>query len=67
MQEPKKQKPVIVAGKDTSEVDVDYFLIPVNIRDHEGPLTCSFPVENRLLPQGKSLASCKSCLASQLL
>lgn len=57
MQEPKKQKPVIVAGKDTSEVDVDYFLIPVNIRDHEGPLTCSFPVENRLLPQGKSLSS----------
>ena len=43
---------MIVAGKDVGEVDVDYFLIPVNIRDHEGPLRCSFPVENRLLPQG---------------
>ncbi len=54
-QEPKKQKPAIVAGKDTGEVDVDYFLIPVNIRDHEGPLKCLFPIENRLLPQGKFL------------
>lgn len=52
VQEPKKKDPVIVAGKDIAEVDVDYFLIPVNIRDHEGPLQAAFPVENRLLPQG---------------
>ena len=46
-----------MAGKDISEVDMDYFLIPVNIRDHEGPLGCSFPIENRLLPQGAQASS----------
>ena len=51
-QDPKNEAPVIVAVKDLGEVDNDYFLIPVGIRDHEGPLYCSFPVENRLLPQG---------------
>ena len=56
-QEPKKKDPVIVVGKDVSEVDVDYFLIPVHIRDHEGPLLSSFPVENRLLPQGELYTS----------
>lgn len=45
---------MIVAVKDLGEVDNDYFLIPVGIRDHEGPLAASFPVENRLLPQGVS-------------
>lgn len=51
--EPTKKDPVIVAGKDVSEVDNDYFLLPVSILDHEGPLMTVFPVENRLLPQGK--------------
>lgn len=51
-QEPDKKYPVIVAGKDVDEVDNDFFLCPVNILDHKGPLSCSFPVENRLLPQG---------------
>lgn len=32
-------------------MDNDYFLVPVNILGHDGPLTTSFPVENRLLPQ----------------
>lgn len=41
-----------MAVKDLGEVDNDYFLIPVGIRDHEGGLHTSFPVENRLLPQG---------------
>ena len=50
--EPKKKNPVIVAGKDASQVDNDYFLVPVPIRDHGGPLRSSFAVENRLLPQG---------------
>ena len=53
MQEPTQKQPVIVAGKDVKEVDNDYFLIPVKIMDHEGPLTAGFPIENRLLPQGK--------------
>ena len=44
-----------MAVKDLGEVDNDYFLIPVGIRDHEGGLRASFPVENRLLPQGVSL------------
>ena len=53
MQEPKNERPVVVAGKDQGEVDNDYLLIPVNILDHEGPLSAAFPVENRLLPQGE--------------
>uniref|UniRef100_A0A7S0S117 MPN domain-containing protein n=1 Tax=Chlamydomonas leiostraca TaxID=1034604 RepID=A0A7S0S117_9CHLO len=52
--EPDLKDPVIVASKDVGEVDNDYFLVPVNIRDHDGPLATSFPVENRLLPQGKA-------------
>ncbi|DBA78069.1 hypothetical protein WJX79_008629 [Trebouxia sp. C0005] len=52
--EPTQKQPVIVAGKDVKEVDNDYFLIPVKIMDHEGPLTAGFPIENRLLPQGPS-------------
>lgn len=52
LQEPTHKQPVIVAGKDVKEVDNDYFLIPVSIKDHEGPLRTTFPVENRLLPQG---------------
>ena len=52
--EPKNATPVILAGKDVGEVDNDYFLIPVGIRDHEGPLGSSFAIENRLLPQGKA-------------
>ncbi len=53
MQEPQHKAPVIVAGKDVGEVDNDYLLIPVNILDHEGPLSATFPIENRLLPQGQ--------------
>jgi nuclear protein localization family protein 4 len=44
--------PVIVGGKDTSEVDVDYFLVPVSIKDHESIVMNSFAIENRLLAQG---------------
>lgn len=51
--EPDVKDPVIVAGRDVSEVDNDWFLCPVKILDHQGPLLSSFPVENRLLPQGK--------------
>lgn len=47
---------MIVAGKDVGEVDTDYLLLPVSIRDHEGTLGASFPIENRLLPQGARLA-----------
>mmetsp|Transcript_20771 Transcript_20771/g.62557 ORF Transcript_20771/g.62557 Transcript_20771/m.62557 type:complete len:413 (-) Transcript_20771:823-2061(-) len=71
--EPNNPTPVIVAVKDLGEVDNDYFLIPVGIRDHEGPLKSSFPVENRLVAQdavelrehlqkfkGRPLAECLS-------
>ncbi|PSC72970.1 NPL4 1 [Micractinium conductrix] len=61
--DPKDETPVIVAGKDQGEVDTDYFLIPVAVRDHEGPLENKFPVENRLLPQGT--AELKSHLAAR--
>ncbi|KAL4446805.1 hypothetical protein ABPG77_008049 [Micractinium sp. CCAP 211/92] len=50
--DPKDETPVIVASKDQGEVDNDYFLVPVAVKDHEGPLENKFPVENRLLPQG---------------
>ena len=54
---------MIVAGKDQGEVDNDYLLIPVNILDHEGPLSSSFPVENRLLPQGQAFTKNASLIA----
>ena len=54
MQEPKQKLPVIVAGKDVKEVDNDYFLIPIKILDHEGPLQTDFAIENRLTPQGEA-------------
>lgn len=38
-------------GKDASSVDNDWFLCPLKILDHEGPLGATFPVENRLTPQ----------------
>lgn len=50
--DPKKERPAMIAAKDVGEVDNDYFLVPVPIRDHAGPLSATFPIENRLLPQG---------------
>eukprot|EP00271_Cylindrocystis_brebissonii_P009350 TRINITY_DN24131_c0_g1_i1.p1 TRINITY_DN24131_c0_g1~~TRINITY_DN24131_c0_g1_i1.p1 ORF type:complete len:406 (+),score=71.87 TRINITY_DN24131_c0_g1_i1:483-1700(+) len=46
----KMKSEVIVLGKDAHEVDNDFFLVPVRIGDHEGPLKTTFPVENRILP-----------------
>eukprot|EP00958_Prasinococcus_capsulatus_P025354 scaffold4263_cov260-Prasinococcus_capsulatus_cf.AAC.1 len=41
------------AGKDVTEVDNDFFLVPVSILNHNSDrLKCSFPVENRIIPQG---------------
>mmetsp|Transcript_21187 Transcript_21187/g.35525 ORF Transcript_21187/g.35525 Transcript_21187/m.35525 type:complete len:408 (+) Transcript_21187:126-1349(+) len=47
----KVTKEVIVAAKDTLDIDTDFLLVVVPILDHEGPLTCTFPVENRLISQ----------------
>lgn len=66
LQEPTQKQPVIVAGKDVKEVDNDYFLIPVKIMDHEGPLRSSFPVENRLLPQGQNILLVSKATANML-
>ena len=52
--DPKIEKPVVVAGRDAKQVDNEWFLCPVKILDHEGPLRCDFPVENRLTAQGKA-------------
>lgn len=49
--DPSSADPVMVSGRGASEVDNDYFLCPVKILDHEGPLLTQFPVENRLVPQ----------------
>uniref|UniRef100_A0A5B7CAK5 Putative NPL4-like protein 1 n=1 Tax=Davidia involucrata TaxID=16924 RepID=A0A5B7CAK5_DAVIN len=44
------KKDVVVGGKDTREVDNDFFLVVVKIFDHQGPLSSTFPVENRNTP-----------------
>lgn len=48
---PRTLPPPCFAGNDADHVDCDWFLCPVKILDHEGPLITSFPVENRLVPQ----------------
>ena len=53
-----------MAGKDASEVDNTYFLLPVGILDHEGPLGASFPIENRHLPQGTLCSAAACCMHS---
>ncbi|CAI0387429.1 unnamed protein product [Linum tenue] len=41
------KKDVVVGVKDVKEVDNDFFLVVVKILDHMGPLTSTFPIENR--------------------
>ncbi|XP_058738909.1 NPL4-like protein 1 [Vicia villosa] len=43
------KKDVVVGVKDTKEVDNDFFLVVVKIADHQGPLSSTFPVENRII------------------
>lgn len=43
----KMKKDVVVGVKDTREVDNDFFLVVVKILDHQGPLSSTFPIENR--------------------
>ncbi|XP_072954682.1 NPL4-like protein [Typha angustifolia] len=42
------KKEVVVGVKDMKEVDNDFFLVPVKISDHQGSLSTSFPIENRI-------------------
>ncbi|GAB2279345.1 hypothetical protein Dimus_013987 [Dionaea muscipula] len=44
------KKDVVVGGKDVREVDNDFFLVVVKIFDHQGPLSTTFPIENRATP-----------------
>ncbi|PSS06427.1 NPL4-like protein [Actinidia chinensis var. chinensis] len=44
------KKDVVVGVKDTKEVDNDFFLVVVKIFDHQGPLSATFPIENRNTP-----------------
>ncbi|XP_042491427.1 NPL4-like protein 1 [Macadamia integrifolia] len=44
------KKDVVVGVKDTKEVDNDFFLVVVKILDHQGPLSSTFPIENRNTP-----------------
>ncbi|KAI4301330.1 hypothetical protein L6164_034618 [Bauhinia variegata] len=46
----KMKKDVMVGVKDTREVDNDFFLVVVKISDHQGPLSSTFPIENRNTP-----------------
>ncbi|XP_050238601.1 NPL4-like protein 1 [Mercurialis annua] len=43
------KKDVVVGVKDIREVDNDFFLVVVKILDHQGPISSSFPVENRII------------------
>ncbi|KAJ0052147.1 hypothetical protein Pint_01084 [Pistacia integerrima] len=43
----KMKKDVVVGVKDVKEVDNDFFLVVVKILDHQGPLSSTFPIENR--------------------
>uniref|UniRef100_A0A0D6R0B3 MPN domain-containing protein n=1 Tax=Araucaria cunninghamii TaxID=56994 RepID=A0A0D6R0B3_ARACU len=43
-------KDVVILGKDTRDVDNDFFLVLVKILDHQGPLSTNFPIENRASP-----------------
>ncbi|KAG5251787.1 NPL4 protein [Salix suchowensis] len=44
----KMKKDVVVGSKDVKEVDNDFFLVVVKILDHQGPLSSTFPIENRI-------------------
>jgi hypothetical protein len=44
-------KPVMISGLDTDEIDNDFFLVAVAVKDHVGPFLTSFAVENRLTGQ----------------
>ncbi|KGN49825.1 NPL4-like protein 1 [Cucumis sativus] len=46
----KMKKDVVVGVKDTRDVDNDFFLVVVKILDHQGPLSTTFPIENRNVP-----------------
>lgn len=50
------KKDVVILGKDTRDVDNDFFLVLVKILDHQGSLSCTFPIENRaILPTLRDL------------
>ncbi len=42
---------VYLLRKEVQEIDVEFFLVPTAILDHEGPLKASFPIENRFIGQ----------------
>ena len=46
----KMVKPVMVERKDVTEVDNDFWLVAVPIKDHAGTSQSGFPIENRLHP-----------------
>ena len=43
-------KPVMVERKDVTEVDNDFWIVAVPIKDHIGTAQSGFPIENRLHP-----------------
>ncbi|KAI4983645.1 hypothetical protein ZWY2020_025511 [Hordeum vulgare] len=53
----KMRKEVIAGGKDNMEVDNDFFLVPVKISDHQGPLLTGFSVENHGIPSPTSASA----------
>jgi nuclear protein localization protein 4 homolog len=47
----KMTKPVMVERKDVFEVDNDFWIVAVPIKDHSGTSQSGFPIENRIHPQ----------------
>uniref|UniRef100_A0A8I6X491 MPN domain-containing protein n=1 Tax=Hordeum vulgare subsp. vulgare TaxID=112509 RepID=A0A8I6X491_HORVV len=62
----KMRKEVSAGGKDTMEVDNDFFLVPVKISDHQGPLSTGFLVENRGISLSASALGSHMDLAKHL-
>lgn len=62
--DPSIKEPVMISGKDTDEVDNDFFLVPVAVRDHASELMTSFPIENRLTGQARPALSLQRGLLS---
>ena len=50
----------IVAGRDTRKIENEFLVTVVPIMDHSGPLTTTFPVENRLT--GQTVDELRACM-----
>lgn len=50
----KVKEPLWIQSKEESEIEVEFFIVPGNLKEHTGDLACEFPVENRFVEQTAS-------------